>query len=201
LPNEFAKIGPCSGLPTDSRNSLSFSANCGTTGTAAFDFSVDARQWSHVSETVFQHIAKWCWDDLTESFAELDESALLLDNNVKRLYDEAKQSALQGDYKGTLEKLALALSIVFEKNVALRGFEAGNASTEDAIRVVGFGIHGNDFLALQQFLPRVSRWGEDTKTPQWKQSAFGHPGNWRDRSAEFCLRTFVDVAVKLQGAQ
>jgi hypothetical protein len=161
----------------------------------------DARQWSRVGETAFQHIVKWCSDDLDESFADLDESALLLDRNVKRLYDEAKQSARGGDYKGTLEKLALALSIVFEENDALRGFEAGDASTEDAIRVVGFGIHGNDFLALQQFLPRVSRWGAKAKVPQWTQSAFGHPGNWRERSAEFCLRTFVDVAVKLQGAQ
>jgi len=161
----------------------------------------DGKQWSRVGEVVFEHITKWCWDDLQHSFAELDESALLLDANVKRLYDEARQSAGQGDFKGTLEKLALALSIVFKENSALRGFEAGNASTEDVIRVVGFGIHGNDFLALQQFLPRVSRWSVDAKTPQWKQSEFGHPGNWQESSAEFCLRTFVDVAVKLQGAQ
>src|SRR5450755_3562154 len=161
----------------------------------------DSKQWSGVGEAVFQHIAEWCWDNLTVSFAELDESALLLDANVKRLYDEARQSVAQGDFKGTLEKLALALSIVFKENSALRGFEAGNATTEDAIRVVGFGIHGNDFLALQQFLPRVSRWSGDAKTPQWKQSEFGHPGNWREDCAEFCLRTFVDVAVKLQGAQ
>lgn len=161
----------------------------------------DAKQWSRVGEAVFQHITKWCWDDLTVSFSELDESALLLNADVKRLYDEASQSEVQGDFKGTLEKLALALSIVFKENSALRGFEAGTATTEDAIRVVGFGIHGNDFLALQQFLPRVSRWGADAKTPRWKQSSFGHPGNWREDSAEFCLRTFVDVAVKLQGAQ
>ncbi len=161
----------------------------------------DAKQWSRVGEFVFQHITKWCWDDLQQSFAELDESALLLDADVKRLFDEAKESAGQGDFKGTLEKLALALSIVFKENSALRGFEAGNASTEDVIRVVGFGIHGNDFLALQQFLPHISRWGAGANTPQWKQSEFGHPGNWHESSAEFCLRTFVDVAVKLQGAQ
>lgn len=161
----------------------------------------DARQWSRVGETVFQHITKWCWDDLSQSFSDLDASALLLDADVKRLYDEARQNARERNYKATLEKLALALFTVFEKNVALRGFEAGNASTEDAIRVVGFGIHGNDFLALQQFLPHVSRWGKDANIPQWKQSEFGHPGNWREPSAEFCLRTFVDVAVKLQGAQ
>jgi hypothetical protein len=93
-----------------------------------------------------------------------------LNADVKRLYDEARQSVGQGDFKGALEKLALALSIVFKENGALRGFEAGNATTEDAIRVVGFGIHGNDFLALQQFLPRVNRWSADAKTPQWNQS-------------------------------
>jgi hypothetical protein len=162
---------------------------------------LDNRQWARVGETTFQHITKWCWDYLNESFTELDESALLLDANVKRLYDEAKQSARDGDYKTTLEKLALALSIVFEENAALRGFEVGASNAEDAIRVVGFGIHGNDFLALQQFLPRISRWGENPNVPQWKQSAFGHEGNWHENSAAFCLQTFVDVAIKLQGAQ
>ena len=106
---------------------------------------------------------------------------------MKSLYDEARRSASQADYKTTLEKLAFALSIVFEKNAALRGFEAGNANTEDVIRVVGFGIHGNDFLALQQFLPRISRWRTDATSLTWNQSAFGHPGNWREDSAEFCF--------------
>jgi len=161
----------------------------------------DAKQWSRVGETVFQHITKWCWDDLAESFSDLDESALLLDANVKRLYEEARLYASRADYKATLEHLAIALSIVFEQNAALRGFEAGRASTEDVIRVVGFGIHGNDFLALQQFLPRISRWGKNANVPHWTQSAFGHPGNWREDSAEICLRAFVDVAVKLQSAQ
>ncbi len=160
----------------------------------------DGQQWSRLGENVFEHITKWCWDDLGESFAALDQSALLADTDVRRLYDEARQSAEARDYKTTLEKLASALSIIFRTNVALRGFEAGNANTEDAIRVVGYGVHGNDFLALQQFLPHVSRWGPDSNKPRWKQSEFGHPGNWRQRSAEYCLRTFVDVAVKLQGA-
>jgi hypothetical protein len=160
----------------------------------------DGQQWSRVGENVFEYVNNWCSDALQESFLALDQSALLLDGEVRRLYDEARQSAEVKDYKTTFEKLALALSMVFEDNDALRGFEAGKANTEDAIRVVGFGIHGNDFLALQQFMPHVSRWGSDAKIPRWKQSEFGHPGNWRESAAEFCLRTFVDVAVKLQGA-
>jgi hypothetical protein len=90
---------------------------------------------------------------------------------------------------------------VFAANAALRGFEVGNSKAEDAIRIVGFGVHGNDFLALQQFLPHIPAWGADADTLKWKQSGFGHPGNWHKNSVRFCLQTFVDVAVKLQGAQ
>jgi hypothetical protein len=161
----------------------------------------DARQWSGVGEKSFQHISKWCEDYLQESFAELDQSALLSDPEVKRLYGEAKQSANEGDYKTTLEKLAVALSRVFEESSAFRGLEAGRSNAEDAIRVVSFGIHGNDFLALQQLLPYVSRWGADANIPKWEQSKYGHPGNWSVMNADFCLTTFVDVAIKLQGAQ
>jgi hypothetical protein len=161
----------------------------------------DSRQWARVGGTVFQYITRWCSDNLGESFAELDESALLLNADVKRLYDKAKGGAQQKDYKTALEDLALALSIVFAENAALRGFEAGNSSAEDGIRVLGFGIHGNDFLALQEFLPHVPSWGADVNTLKWKQSHFGHPGNWHEHSVSFCLQTFVDVAVKLQGAQ
>jgi hypothetical protein len=74
----------------------------------------DSRQWARVGEIVFQHITKWCWDYLNESFSDLDESALLLNAEVKRLYDEAKHSAGNSDYKTTLEQLARGLFIVFE---------------------------------------------------------------------------------------
>jgi hypothetical protein len=47
----------------------------------------------------------------------------------------------------------------------------------------------------------VRRFGEGANIPSWKQSKFGHPGNWTEQSIEFCLRTFVDVTVKIQGAQ
>jgi hypothetical protein len=161
----------------------------------------DGRQWSRVGETVFQHITKWSWDYLGESFAELDESALLVDPEIKSLYDSAKKYFESGGYKGALESLASALSLLFERNPALRGFDAGFAKSEDAIRLAGFGVHGNDYLALQEFLPRITRWGDKANFPQWKQSEYGHPGNWRKQTVDFCLRTFVDVAIKIQGAQ
>lgn len=161
----------------------------------------DPKQWARVGEITFQHIAKWCSDYLNESFGELDASALLADPQVREMYEEAKHASAQQDFKTALEKLALALSKVFGDNAALRGFEAGFARPEDAIRLAGFGVHGNAFLALQEFLPHVRRWGEQANVPIWKQSKFGHPGNWEEQNVEFCQKTFVDVAVLIQGAQ
>ena len=143
---------------------------------------------------------QWSSDYLQESFSDLDGSALLVDAGVKKLYEATKQSFYAADFRGALEQLALALSTVFEKNAALRGLEVGVAQSEDAIRLAGFGVHGNDYLALQQFLPLIRKEGKK-RLPEWQQSQYGHPGNWTEHSVDFCLRTFVDVAVKIQGAQ
>jgi len=160
----------------------------------------DGRQWARVGESVYQHVTEWCSDYLKTPFSELDESALLADSEVKTRYDEARRLASEANYKAALEEIAVALSIVFRNNAALRGLTAGNPRSDDAIRLSGFGVHANDFLALQQFLPLVPTYGEEKGTPQWKQSAFGHPGNWREETVAFCLRTFIDVAIKIQDA-
>jgi hypothetical protein len=161
----------------------------------------DAQQWARVAESVYQHVTKWCLDYLNIPLAELDESALLIDTEVKHLFDEAKKCVAKEDYKSALEGIAIALSIVFKNNAALRGLTAGEPSSDDAIRLSGFGVHANDFLALQQFLPHVDTYGDNAGIPKWKQSGFGHPGNWSEQAVDFCLRTFVDVAVKIQGAR
>jgi hypothetical protein len=161
----------------------------------------DARQWSRVGETVFQHLGNWCLDYLQIQFSDLDESALIHDTSVKELYDEACNHAAHAEYKTALEKLSLALTNVFADNAALTDFEAGKPRTEDTIRLANYGVHTNDFLALQQFLPHVPRWTDRPLVPVWNQSQFGHPGNWHEVNIDFCLRAFVDVVVKIQGAQ
>ncbi len=113
----------------------------------------DSRQWSRVGEFVFQHIMKWCQDLLGIPFGDLDESASLQDEDAKRLYDGAKQSAAQGHFKLALERIAVALSVVYGENAALRGLAVGVPRSDDAIRLSGFGVHANDFLALATSCP------------------------------------------------
>lgn len=160
----------------------------------------DAKQWAYVAEKVFETVGKWCADFLQVSFANLDESELLRSDDVKQLFKEAKDSCDAKQYREALEKLGIALATVLHDNAALHGVTAGEPSSEDAIRLSGFAVHANDFLALQEFLPSVPGFGQNAGTPLWKQSMFGHPGNWRLETVEFCLRTFLDVAIKIQDA-
>jgi len=160
----------------------------------------DPRQWARVGETTWSYVSKWCEDYLGIPLREIDDATLLSSNEVKALYFEARAAISAGDYKGAMELLAMALFMLFSQNAALRGLEVGRARPEDAIRLSGFGVHGNDFLALQEFLPECTKTKEGTLSTKWHQSRFGHPGNWRENAANFCASTFVDVALKIQNA-
>jgi hypothetical protein len=160
----------------------------------------DPRQWARVGETSYSYISKWCSDYLGTALQMLDESTLLSSAEVKKFFHESQSAISAGDFKGALELLAMALFTLFWENAALRGLEVGRAKPEDAIRLSGFGVHGNDFLALQEFLPECVRTEDGALTTKWQRSKFGHPGNWRDNAAHFCADTFLDVALKIQDA-
>ena len=142
----------------------------------------DAKQWIRVADKTYDIAAKWCDDFLGMSFEQLDRSSLLQLSQVRELYAKAREQTGIEHYSEALATLAKALHILFRENSALRGFEAGVARSEDAIKLTGFGVHGNDYLALQEFLPQITtRDGEPQ--PVWEQSEFGHPGNWRNDTA------------------
>ncbi len=52
-------------------------------------------------------------------------------------------------------------------------------------------------LLFKNFLPRCYSGTE----VHWQQEEFGHPANWGQDTAEFCLKVFVSVALRIQDAQ
>ncbi len=161
----------------------------------------DPKQWARVAETTYGYASQWCSDYLGTSLDEIDDSALLRSDTVRTSFNEAKQALTKRNYQKALEQLGIALHQLFEENDALRNVQVGKPRSEDAIRLTGFGVHANDFLALQEFLPSVLKSVEGSLTVQWEQNTFGHPGNWRKNAVQFCLGTFLDVALKIQDAQ
>ena len=157
----------------------------------------EPKQWFRVGENTRSYISIWCKKYLGIALDDLDESDMISDPQVKKQYDIAKKALIEGDYKKVLENLAISLHLLFESNNALRGLNVGIPRAEDALKLSAFGVHANEFLALQEFLPRCYSGAE----VHWQQEEFGHPANWRQDAAEFCLKTFVSVALRIQDAQ
>jgi hypothetical protein len=162
----------------------------------------DSKQWVRVGENTYKYISEWCNKYLSISFDDLDESDMISDPKVKKQYDIAKEAFAKDDFKGVLENLAVALYLLFISNKALRNLVVGTPRAEDALKLSAFGVHANEFLALQEFLPNVSDVQIEGKSKvQWEQSRYGHPANWRKDAAKFCLNTFLGVALRIQDAE
>ena len=161
----------------------------------------DPQQWSRVGENTYQYVSEWCNKYLMLSLDDLDESEMIADPVVKDRYNSAKKALADEDYKGTLENLALALYTLFDSNNALRNLKVGTPRAEDALRLAAFGVHANEFLVFQEFLPSIQYSYMDGKEKMnWAQEEHGHPANWRQDAAVFCLKTFVSIALKIQDA-
>lgn len=162
----------------------------------------DPKQWFRVGDKTHSYVSNWCENYLNISFDDLDESDMISDPNVKKQYDIARDALAKDDYREVLEYLALALYFIFESNRALRNLRVGEPRAEDALKLSAFGVHANEFLALQEFLPNVYYSSIDDQVKiHWEQEKFGHPANWRQDAAEFCLKTFVGVALHIQDAE
>jgi len=99
-----------------------------------------------------------------------------------------------------MEEVAWTLQATFSKKPALSGISVGESHAEDAIRLAAFGVQANDFIRLQQFLPKVTAQSGGLSKLTWTQDEYGHPGNWNEEAARFCLAAVIDIAVKLQRA-
>lgn len=160
----------------------------------------EPKQWFRVGENTRSYVSTWCEKYISISLDDLDESDMISNADVKKQYDIAKQAFADGDNKGVLENLAIALNLLFESNRALHDLHVGTPSAEDALKLSAFGVHANEFLALQEFLPCCYS-STEIKEVNWKQEKYGHPANWRQDATEFCLKTFVGVALRIQDAQ
>lgn len=162
----------------------------------------DPKDWKRVGPLSWDYISAWCDEYLGLTLEEVDQSALISNSTVKDHVAAAREAIANDQFKQSLEELGLACHALFNSNRALRNLAVGTARAEDAIKLAAFGVHANDYLALQDFLPQVVSGLSDDNVPRiiWKQQKYGHPANWTEANAHFCLSTFVELAVRIQDA-
>jgi hypothetical protein len=162
--------------------------------------------WASVASEVFEKLSSICQATLDISLEELDESELLANAETRTHLAAAKKARASQDFKLALEEIGKALFVSLEDAPDVGGIRVGRAKAEDALKLTAFGISANDFLRLQEFLPMISGFPlvlTEKREPLevlWKQSGFGHPGNWREDVIDFCIGTYLNVALSIQNA-
>mgnify|MGYP001606231576 CR=1 FL=1 len=159
----------------------------------------NVEQWGNVAEAAYRNISSVCETYLNIQLAQLDESILVRHEGAQRLIAEAKAAYEREEYRVVLEALAHTLFVLFKDNPALRSMTIGKPHAEGAIKLTAFGVNANEFLAMQEFLPSVSE-EKGSVSFRWEQEQHGHPANWTQEPAEFCLKTVIHVAVRIQSA-
>jgi hypothetical protein len=140
---------------------------------------------------------KICHTLLGSSLSDIDLAEAVADSDARAYFSSAKQLINRSEFKDALEQIALALADIFWNYPSTAYFEVGAPSTEYALLLSGRGIDPASFLLMQQLLP-ICRWPSDI---EWETRTFGHPGNWTEDNAIFCLNTAVRVAICLQDSQ
>jgi len=151
--------------------------------------------WHRVTEKVYDYIDQWCRMYLQRSFENVQLEQLLAREVVRGRFQSAKAKYGVEDYKGALEDLALEI-VPTTPYPILRG-----SRTEQAVNLLGYGVHAGDFLRLRQLLPAVELGDESgVLEVKWELRVTGHPGNWTKENVKFCLDSVLDIALKTQNA-
>ncbi|MBI3996462.1 MAG: hypothetical protein HY352_02260 [Candidatus Omnitrophica bacterium] len=159
-------------------------------------------EWATVGRDTFDHISNACKAHLGRTLVDIDDSALLEDEQIATLIAEAKQADRDRRHKEALELLARALFYLIKTsdNPSIRGIPVGVGRATDATALMPFGVDANSFLCLQDFLPRITEEPSGQLSVNWQQDPYGHPGNWTEQTVAYCLKSLVELAVRVQSA-
>jgi hypothetical protein len=179
----------------DARNSLKHVGNLPNTN-----------QWANVAQDVFERLSSLCLTTVSISLDDVDESELIVNSDARAHLAAAMKSKATRDFKLALEEIGMAMFVSLDDAPDMGRIEVGRPKAEDALKLAAFGVPTNDFLRLQEFLPLIpGGWPDEfgrcePSDPLWKQSEFGHPGNWREDVVEFCKSAYLNVALSIQNA-
>jgi hypothetical protein len=158
---------------------------------------VDRIEHAHLFVATIGILDELCKAFVGQTLSSIDQTTSIKFLGTRESFLQAKDFLAAGMYKESLEHAAQGLTAASWELPSSLPLTIGKPSSEDALLLSGYGIDPASFLSMQQFLPRLYMTGE---TPQWELRKFGHPANWTYETSEFCLRTAIDVVIKLQRA-
>jgi hypothetical protein len=161
----------------------------------------NVQSWHRAAEKTWGWVDEWCRSYLGIGLDKIDLQALLIDDNVRRLYREASEAHQNGDYPDALSCIASALHLLLRRVPRVYFPPRPELDVRQALMLTAYGVRPSDYLSLLSFLPegRLDH-RTDRLMTWWDLRTTGHPANWTESNVRFCLDTFLDLALKVQNA-
>ena len=168
----------------------------------------DIKSNAHFPSTVYQLITDICKTYLSLDFSTVSLKNLIRDEKVLNFINRAEKEIADGKIRESLISLAYAMYYICESSstLAIPRFlfkqkeliftePYGSDQTIDLLqnRVDPYLYH-----RFKNLTPIIGKYIKTHKLTYWWDKTFGHPANWTERNAKFCLDFCIDTALKYQ---
>lgn len=166
----------------------------------------DIKSNAHFPSTVYQLITDICQTYLSLDFSSISLKNLIRDKKVLYFINIAEKEIADGMIKESLICLAYAMYYICESSIILPDIFL---KQKELIYTEPYGVDQTinllqnrvDPYLYHRFKNLTPIVGENIKTGElthWWDKTFGHPANWTERNAKYCLDFCIDTALKYQ---
>lgn len=166
----------------------------------------DIKNNAHFPSTVYQLITDICQTYLGLDFSSISLKNLIINKKVLNYINKAEKEIEDGKIEESLISLAHAMYYICEFHST---FMLPSLIQKKIIYTEPYGLDQTinllqnrvDPYLYHRFKNLTPIIGKNTKTDEltyWWDKTFGHPVNWTERNAKFCLDFCIDTALKYQ---
>lgn len=168
----------------------------------------DIKNNAHFPSTVYQLITDICQTYLGLDFSSINLKNLIRNKKVLNFINIAEKEIADGMIKEGLICLAFAMYYICESSMTL-AVPGYLFKQEEVIYTEPYGSNQTiDLLQnrvdpylyhrFKNLTPLVGRNIKTGKLTYWWDKTYGHPANWTERNAKFCLDFCIDTTLKFQ---
>ena len=163
---------------------------------------------AHFSSTVYQLIADTCQTYLGLDFDSVSLKNLIRDKKVLNFINEAEKEIADGKIRESLISLAYAVYYICEtstiSDISVILFDEKDLQYTDpyginqTINLLKNRVDPYLYHRFKNLTPLIGKYVRADKLTYWWDKAFGHPANWTNKNAKFCLDFCIDTALNFQ---
>jgi hypothetical protein len=167
----------------------------------------DPKNNSHFPQTVYALISELCQTYLGLDFPSISLKSLIRKEKVLAHIDEAEHEIEGGKIEEALISLAYAIYWVCEASTIPWSFSLEEEKPiqftepyeiEHTVKLIENGIDPYLYFRFKNLTPLIGRKKDTGELVYWWDKLYGHPKNWTNRNASFCLDFCIETALKFQ---